>query len=1045
MEVDATSRYRSRVLREMNANRENPFNSPPSSTGSHGTVTQTLSSVFSAPEGESTRKLNEEIARVTAPRNKLDVNWDAAHRKWPEFYSLPKGHEEDAFDDDTDMSMASKENKSPGVRFSREQNDDSTHNVWVNSHKTRAEMQPRVDNESDISSLIARSPIRHTLSLPGYGKNTRNSSPLAKVQTLDAADRALKSQRRSSLGDALDRLRKTSGQSNLARETREISPQMSSAKSSLTAVPSSPRSMGSPGQDASNVRSFFMPDVSHLGDFVTGTLRFSGSMRNGVPIFVKHGKVHDQRERPAAAAHAVVDSIEVPEDEEKIFVSMDMIRDEIISLQEHYDKVQEYAANLQDQVESLESQLKMRRSPSSGSHLAGAYEKLATQKQALEEEVTALRTRLEQASHKMSLHSTEKESLVQERDRAHRKLQEGCASIAKLTRKLSSREQELQESRDMLEASGKLRQSSDELGREITNLQHRRDELEIENANLQDENIVLREKVKELQDEMASVRMENSSMGKRIQSLLGDNRTLRNTQQVFTDDVNELQENLDDVLHELDAAREEIDNLRSQVKHSLEKQTTDRNTQRTAKQHSQKIVVEEETTTGLERTAHSLHDNTRKLKEKVKSIKKQMAQSRGALQDEMSAPLPEPVEKNMTSAYILPDITINTEDSGNTDTQEMPEPPELTEPENIMLGPYKVTDPSNIARNEASRAETDRKQSRSASRVRSKNSLRAQNALTTVTEMSFDDDVVEQQALPKSKSTSTVNGRHERRNSESRARSKAEKRSSTPAESYEEFSGLSDDESAIPEPTSPAKQFNVDTTLPSDIAQETIQHTVHSLRSQRARSQSRTRKTTRVNVDTTTGLAVNSCPTLSKDARRVLEELCEHDCKNCIVCTRIASHQGVITPVEAATGKKRVTISRPIPVTDRALPEDATMRPSQSPGHALAIVIKGLEDEARHLKHALAKLNAKYTSADQAIGRGKRLAMAEAIHTLLRQLEVKNDQIYSLYDVLEGQKAAGQAMTEEDIEMTVLNITGMTVGDVTSHSQQFTWEGFADS
>lgn len=380
MEVDAASRYRSRVLREMNANRENPFNSPPSSTGSHGTITQTMSSVFSGPEGESTRKLNEEIARVTGPRNKLTVNWDAAHRKWPDLYSLPKSHEQDAYDEDTDMSAASKENKPPAVHFSHNE-DDSTHNIFGGSQKTRAEMQARVDNESDISSLIARSPIRHTLSLPGYGKNTRNSSPLAKVQTLDASDRAIKNQRRSSLGDALDRLRKTSGQSNNARETREISPQMSSAKSSLTAVPSSPRSMGSPGQDASHVRSFFMPDVSHLGDFVTGTLRFSGSMKNGVPIFVKHGKVHDQRERPSVASHAVVDSIEVPEDEEKIFVSMDMIRDEIISLQEHYDKVQEYATNLQEQVESLENQLKMRRSPSSGSHLAGAYEKIATQKQ----------------------------------------------------------------------------------------------------------------------------------------------------------------------------------------------------------------------------------------------------------------------------------------------------------------------------------------------------------------------------------------------------------------------------------------------------------------------------------------------------------------------------------------------------------------------------------------------------------------------------------------------------------------------------------------
>ncbi|KAK0391860.1 hypothetical protein NLU13_1359 [Sarocladium strictum] len=1033
MEVDAASRYRSRVLREMNANRENPFNSPPSSTGSHGTITQTLSSVFSAPEGESTRKLNEEIARVTAPRNKLPVNWDAAHRKWPEFYSLPKDREQDAFDEDTDMSIASKENKPPAVRFSNE--DDSTHNVWVNSQRSRAEMQPRVDNESDISSLIARSPIRHTLSLPTHGKNMRNSSPLAKVQTLRSSDREMKNQRRTSLGDALDRLRKTSGQSTTARETREVSPQMSSAKSSLTAVPSSPRSMGSPGQDASHVRSFFMPDVSHLGDFVTGTLRFSGSMKNGVPIFVKHGKVHDQRERPSVAAHAAVDSIEVPEEEEKIFVSMDMIRDEIISLQEHYDKVQEYAANLQDQVESLENQLKMRRSPSSGSHLAGAYEKIATQKQALEDEVASLKSRLEQASRKVSAHDTEKASLVLERDRAHKKLQEGCASIAKLTRKLSIREQELQEARIQLESATHQGQNNESAGHEIATLHHRRDELEIENANLQDENLVLREKVKELQDEMASVRMENSNMGQRIQSLLTENRTLRSTHQVIADDVNELQENLDDVLHELDAAREEIETLRSQAKKGILKQPKTQEGHGNAYHKSQKVITEEETASAvLERTAHSLHDNTLKLKEKVKTLKKQMAESRAPIQNDISGPLTEVTEKNMTSAYILPDITMNTEDNDNTDTQDMPEPPELTEPE-LMLGPYKVVDPR-IGRDDVQ--QVDHKQPRNASRVRSKSSLKSQNVLTTVTEMSFDEAAAPvKEALPESKSTSDVAGKRSRRN-------KTEKSYSTVSDQVYEDSELSEEESVISEPSSVAKQLNVDTTRPREPPESNTQHTTHSQRSRHGHSQSRMRKTTQFNVEFT-DLAVNSCPTLSKDARQVLEELCEHDCKNCIVCTRIASHQGVVSSTEAASGKKRVTVSRPVPVTDRALPEDATMRPSQSPGHALALVIKGLEDEARHLKHALAKLNAKYTSADKAIGRGKRLAMAEAIHTLLRQLEVKNDQIYSLYDVLEGQKAAGQAMTEEDVEMTVLHITGMTIGDVTSNSQQFTWEGFADS
>lgn len=387
MEVDAASRYRSRILREMKANRDNPFNSPPESTGSHGTVT--LSSVFSDPDGESTRRLNEDIARVTAPKN-LPVNWEAAHRKWPEFFGMPKTREVPVFEDNTDtrpLSAESKENKPPAsaAQFQDKFADDTTNPTWMGSNRTRAEMQPRVDNESDLSSLLAKSPAR-ALSNPSWGKNTHNPSPLSKVHTRVASESLAeeKQQRRESLTNALNRLRSASQSPRVNQRDQEqrerSSPQMSSAKSSLTAVPSSPHSMGSPAHNESNARSFFLPEVSHLGDFVDGTLQFSGAMRNGVPIFVKHGRVHDRFEKPSLARHAEVDELEVPEDEEKIFVSMDMIREEIISLQEHYDKVQEYAENLQQQVEQLEAQLKSRKSFDQDLASAHVNEQLLAQK-----------------------------------------------------------------------------------------------------------------------------------------------------------------------------------------------------------------------------------------------------------------------------------------------------------------------------------------------------------------------------------------------------------------------------------------------------------------------------------------------------------------------------------------------------------------------------------------------------------------------------------------------------------------------------------------
>lgn len=383
MEVDTASRYRSRILREMNANRDNPFNSPPSSTGSHGSIT--LSSVFSDPEGESTRRLNEDIARVTAAR-KLPINWEAAHRKWPEFYSMPdKKLGLPDFDDTTEIRFANaqtKENKDPNGRAAPARlyaDDETTQEPWTGTNKTRAEMQPRVDDESDLSSILSKPPAK-TFSSYAQNKNGRHSSPLNKVQTHERSQSTHRGERRSSISDALDRLRKASNSPKNREQQREErgSPHMSSAKSSLTAVPSSPR--GSPEYDASHMRSFFMPDVSHLGDFVTGTLRFTGNVRDGVPILVKNGRVHDRRENPAAVSHAEIDGLEIPEDEEKIFVSMDMIREEILSLQGHYDKVQEYADNLQQQVQELENQLKNRKSNESKMSYDRANEHILQQK-----------------------------------------------------------------------------------------------------------------------------------------------------------------------------------------------------------------------------------------------------------------------------------------------------------------------------------------------------------------------------------------------------------------------------------------------------------------------------------------------------------------------------------------------------------------------------------------------------------------------------------------------------------------------------------------
>ncbi|KAF7561364.1 hypothetical protein G7046_g2780 [Stylonectria norvegica] len=1058
MEADAASRYRSRILREMNANRDNPFNSPPSSTGSHGTVSPTLSSVFSDPDGESTRRLNEDIARVTAPR-KLPVNWEAAHRKWPEFFGMPKSRDAPIFDEPIDtrhFSAESKENKVPAP--AKKYIDDSTiDSTWLGSKKTRAEMQPRADNESDLSSILSHSPGRGLSHAP-LAKGPSNPSPLAKVQTRvpsDTMSHQQSQQRRGSISDALDRLRNAS-RSPKDSQQRDAAPDrhspMSSAKSSLTAVPSPSNSVISPSHNETNARSFFMPDVSHLGDFVTGTLRFSGSMRNGVPILVKNGRVHDRQEKPLVTSHAQVEGFELPEDEEKIFVSMDMIRKEILSLQEHYDKVQDYAENLQRQVEQLETQLKSRKHSDGGFSSQKVTEELMAQKNRLEVEVATLQSRLEQASRKSSLNEIENDALCQEKDRAVRKLQEACEDINKLTRKLSGKQKELETTHKQLESTEHVRQENDTLRQDMLSLKKGRDASEAEKSTLKQENKALRQGQDDLKVEVESLRSDNNTIRREHQSLVSENRSLRATNKSLMEDNEDLRENLDGVQHELDAAREEVETLQQEIQSRSQEKSTLREDNDSLVRHNEKYFSENKLlrreNSSFERSLHELHEDNTKLKEEVEFLKQQLDHCRPVPKEDFSAQLDEETEENMTSAFFIPDITMNTNESGLAENTETRDVPDLTGQSTNLPTIPDITEQE--TRNTTKRENTSHSEKRDAqqkSRNKSKSLSTKSQGPAQNQKVAF--------SIPKKSSSKSA----------SNMANKGSKRSNTAQRSYNgsskghsfpEMDPFNEDTTGLQsmDNTTQDQSMQLDVMPKSrkeGTAKEKKQSTIHentstSQKSQHTRSQSRTSQRQTVVVDATADsiktVSKDTCPALSDDARRVLDGLCEHNCRNCIVCSRITSHRGVLSSADVASGKKRVTVSRPIPVTDRDLSvEDPTMRPAQHPGHALALVIKGLEDESHHLQLELSRIQGQYNSSDKSLGRRERLSLAENIRTLLKRLEVKNDQIYSLYDVLEGQKAAGQAMTEEEMEMTVLNITGMTVRDVTSGSDQLTWEG----
>ncbi|KAH9835496.1 Centrosome microtubule-binding domain of Cep57 [Teratosphaeria destructans] len=153
-------------------------------------------------------------------------------------------------------------------------------------------------------------------------------------------------------------------------------------------------------------------------------------------------------------------------------------------------------------------------------------------------------------------------------------------------------------------------------------------------------------------------------------------------------------------------------------------------------------------------------------------------------------------------------------------------------------------------------------------------------------------------------------------------------------------------------------------------------------------------------------------------------QLPDFNTKSCI--THSSASCTVCHPADEKT-----EIPIPIPVTDRPTPEDpdvtiATVRPAQPPPLALASVLKQLEDEVTHLKFQLAEHQRRYHQHDPALSKRQRLITKSRMDSLTKQIETRSDQIYALYDVLEGQK--GQR-AEEAVEETLQSL-GLDAADL---------------
>lgn len=140
--------------------------------------------------------------------------------------------------------------------------------------------------------------------------------------------------------------------------------------------------------------------------------------------------------------------------------------------------------------------------------------------------------------------------------------------------------------------------------------------------------------------------------------------------------------------------------------------------------------------------------------------------------------------------------------------------------------------------------------------------------------------------------------------------------------------------------------------------------------------------------------------------------------------------------------KRTKVIRKPIAVSDRMpvpgpYEEEPTIRPSQHPGIALATVLGALESELSELKGSARKYQSLYDNHDAALSKRSRKCVFERLQKLNQTIDAKADQIYSLYDVLEGQKESGQEMSQAEVEVTLHSI-GIDPEEITWNGTEFT-------
>lgn len=490
-----------------------PFSSPPSSTGSHDTVSTTteelsrnLSDFSFNPDEDGTPRHASRSGRFASRQNHSTMlNTSALARTFPEWSGLGT-KDQDAFTHDENI-YAGKENIPPAAQRANENALDSKRK------RSRADMQARVENESDCSTVLSLTPGSAAL---GTRRSRFAPAQQDRVMSPDPAKR--------SLHDMVYKIR-TEKQTN-QHEGTPRRPLASEALQPSRKTPATGHTATAPGISPSG-HSFILPAFRHLPDWTSGTLKFS-TMKNGVPVFVRSGR-HGLRLEQFVKNHGPINAASIPEEDEEIFVSLDKLQEEVRELHDHDAMLQREAERLQLEVNQLQSELKRLKSRKStdsaiGSDTDGSFRRSAGYNQDVEDQIAQLRDRLDEASRQVGVNDIHASALTAERDEALHQAAVARERASRLQAELEARQKDLEVSLQYLKEKETLQLEHESLLAENEKLRAQRDTAVQNNKALTEQNEKLRRELSGVQKDLSATREELASVRKQYEALQEEKR-----------------------------------------------------------------------------------------------------------------------------------------------------------------------------------------------------------------------------------------------------------------------------------------------------------------------------------------------------------------------------------------------------------------------------------------------------------------------------------------------------------------------------------------